>query len=299
MGRVTMSDIFATATDYNFVHNPQEATGVCTRHQPYAPMVWEVPSMPKQTVERRETKPYIHFDPHAPPQAFPGSLSRLQPIVAGTATGNNSNNAAGKNDRQKKAWVQIDTTWVPGCQAMETFPRGFSVNVYDGRLINYFEVPSEWVVPTMGGLRYIDHFNETGPYSRFRFQLCQNYLSARCKKGFTCSYVHAKRLPPAHAIHVQGADSYERLPAGLSLIVPTPGSTDKPQLIPSQFIIRTVGAERLFADVIENHHGTSVHPQHCAHFLFKKLCNRGPECAFIHALMVESPSRSVPSPVSL
>jgi hypothetical protein len=187
--------------------------------------------------------------------------------------------------KEKKPWVQIDTTWMIRCQHMATFPAGFKVNVYDGRLTSFFEVPSEWIVPTHGGMRYVEHFNETGPYSRFRFQLCHNFLNGRCAKGFACTYVHAKQVPTAHEIHVQGLDTYERLPAGLSLFVHMPGSMGRPQMIPSQYVIRTLGSERLYADVIDNKPGTTVRPQHCAHFLFNKLCNRGPDCAFIHALL--------------
>jgi len=194
-----------------------------------------------------------------------------------------------KSEREKKPWVQIETSWISHCHEMPAFPAGFKVNVYDGRLTSYFEVPSEWIVPTHGGMRYVEHFNETGPYSRFRFQLCHNFLNGRCNKGFNCTYIHAKQLPTAHEIHVQGVETYERLPTGLSLFVHMPGSTGRPQMIPSQYIIRTNGSERLYADVIDNKHGTFVRPQHCAHFLFKKLCNRGAECAFIHVLM-----RSVP-----
>jgi len=175
---------------------------------------------------------------------------------------------------------------------MSTFPAGFKLNVYDGRLTNYFEIPSEWIVPTHGGMRYVEHFNETGPYSRFRFQICHNFLNARCQKGFNCTYIHAKQLPNAHVIHVQGIDAYERLPAGLSLFVNMPGSTGRPQMIPSDFIIRTLGSERLYADVIEHKHGTFVRPQHCAHFMFKKLCNLGAECAFIHVLMRNVPGHN-------
>jgi hypothetical protein len=200
--------------------------------------------------------------------------------------------SASDRRKEKKPWVQIDTTWMPRSHDMATFPAGFKVNVYDGRLTSYFEVPSEKIVPTHGGLRYIEHFNETGPYSRFRFQVCHNFLNGRCNKGFTCTYIHTKQLPPAREIHVQGVDAYERLPVGLSLFVHMPGSTGKPQLIPSQYVIRTLGSERLYADVIENKSGTAVRPQHCAHFLFNKLCNRGPNCAFIHALMPKTTSSS-------
>jgi len=192
--------------------------------------------------------------------------------------------AAAAVERPKKPWEPIEASWLPRCHAMTAFPPGFKVKVYDGRFTNYFEVPSEWIVPTHGGLKYVEHFNERGPYSKFRFQLCNNYLNGRCTKGFNCTYVHAMRLPPAHVIHVQGLDGYERLPPGLTLFVHLPGSTAQPQMIQSQFIIRTDGAERLYADVIENNLGACVRPQHCAHFLYKKLCNLGAECAFIHVM---------------
>jgi len=149
-----------------------------------------------------------------------------------------------------------------------------------------FEIPSEWVVPTHGSVRYVEHYNETGPYSRFRFQLCQNFLNRCCNKGFNCTYVHTRQLPLPRSIHVQGVDTYEMLPPGLQLFVHMPGSADESnlQVVPSEFVIRTLGSERVYADVIEQKSGNCIRPQHCAHFLYKKVCNRGAECAFVHVL---------------
>jgi hypothetical protein len=186
--------------------------------------------------------------------------------------------------RRRRDWQRIHTECLACCHTMESFPPGFKCSVYDARLTHYFEIPSEWVVPTYGSVRYIEHFNEAGPYSRFRFQLCHNFLNGCCAKGFNCTYIHALQLPPSHEIHLLGVDAYPRLPAGLSLLIHMPGSAGAPQMFPSQSVIRTLGSERLYADIVGNEHGTFVHPQHCAHFLFKKMCNRGPACAFIHTL---------------
>jgi hypothetical protein len=196
--------------------------------------------------------------------------------------------------RPRRPWHPIPTDWIPRCHEMETFPPGFKVNVFDGVLMRYFEVPSEWIVPTVGAVRYVEHFNEAGPYTQFRFQLCHNFVNGRCHRGFHCTYVHARQLPPAHQIHVQGVDTYERLPPGIMLSVYMPGSAGSPQTIPSEFIFRTRGSERIYADLLNAIHVVFQRPQHCAHFLFKKVCNRGADCAFIHALVSPTSSGQPP-----
>jgi hypothetical protein len=187
--------------------------------------------------------------------------------------------------RPKRPWTPIATDWLPYCHELTTFPMGFRFNVYDAKLTRYFQVPSEWVVPTHGGIRYIEHYNETGPYSRFRFQLCQNFLNNSCSKGYKCTYIHARRLPQSRSIHVQGVGSYEMLPAGMEFLVNMPWTLGQLQAVLSQNVIRTLGAERLYADAIDHKPGSCIRPQHCAHFLYKKVCNRGAECAFIHSLV--------------
>jgi hypothetical protein len=276
--------------------NCPPARNDCCRHQPYgpygpyAPAGWEIAPAHCGTKSERGQYPTnlcvqtsdVQWVAHGGEMPTVRHQAGESPAPTFEAP---QEKRLGKHDhREKKPWTPIDTTWLPRCHEMATFPAGFKVNVYDGRLTNYFEVPSEWIAPTHGGMRYVEHFNETGPYSRFRFQLCHNFLNGRCNKGFNCTYVHANQLPTAHEIHVQGMDAYERLPAGLSLFVNMPGSTGRPQMVPSQYIIRTVGSERLYTDVLDNKHGTFVRPQHCAHFLFKKLCNLGPKCAFIHVI---------------
>jgi hypothetical protein len=168
---------------------------------------------------------------------------------------------------------------------METFPAGFTVKTYDRGLTGFFEVPSEWVVPTHGSIRFIEHYNEVGPYSRFRFQLCHSFLSGRCTRGFDCTYIHAAQLPVPQEIHVQGVDIYERLPAGVTFFIHIPSALKKPQMIPSEYIIRTEGSDRLFTDIVEGRRRSMNRPQHCAHFQFKKVCNLGANCSFIHSLV--------------
>jgi hypothetical protein len=184
-----------------------------------------------------------------------------------------------------KPWPLIPTDWMTRVFELATFPRGWTFNVYDGRLTSYVEVPSECVVPTNGGIRYVEHYNETGPYSRFRFQVCHNFLNGCCNKGASCTYIHATHLPTPRRIHVMNADGYERLPAGVALCIHLPGGGSRPQMIPSEYILRTEGSEKLYREIAEGQRRSMHRPQHCAHFQFKKVCNRGPDCSFIHSLV--------------
>jgi hypothetical protein len=293
----------------NGVNRPTTANGTAYRHQPYElagqPMLESCPSRKSGFAE---LKPWVQVDGQwIPRQCMEGVTLQPPYLAAPYMLGGCVEQGLEYHEpsavktterREKKEWVQIDTSWMARSSEMATFPAGFKVSVYDGRLTSYFEIPSEHIVPTHGGMRYVEYFNETGPYSRFRFQLCHNFLLGRCNKGFTCTYIHAKQVPKAQSIHVQGLDAYERLPPGISVFVDMPGSTGQPQLIPSENIVRTLGAERLYAEIIDNKQGTFVRPQHCAHFMFKKLCNRGPNCAFIHALMPRAPIRVSKEPVS-
>jgi len=191
-----------------------------------------------------------------------------------------------KNHRRPiKPWPLIPTDSILECASMEHFPTGWTFNVYDGRLTHYFEILSEYVVPTHGAVRYIEHHNETGPYSRFRFQICHNHAQGRCPKGFACTYIHALVLPQSSLIHMNGVAAYETLPGGMSLFVHTPGSRGAPQLTPSEYILRTAGSEKLFEDVLAGNGSSINRPQHCAHYQFKKVCNRGSACSFIHSLI--------------
>jgi len=187
--------------------------------------------------------------------------------------------------RQMKPWKLIPTECFPDCLSMEHFPEGWKFNVYDGRLTCYFEIPSELVAPTHGAIRYIEHYNEVGPYSRFRFQICHNYACGKCTKGFNCTYIHAQQLPQSNVIHVNGMLAYETLPPGMSMFVHVPGSNGAPQLIPSEYILCTAGSRKLFEDALNGDATRINRPQHCAHYQFKKVCNRGTACSFIHSLI--------------
>lgn len=184
-------------------------------------------------------------------------------------------------------------------------PVGWFFAAYDGNLTQYFEVPPRNVTVSHGAIRYIEHYNQCGPYSTYRFQVCHNYCSGRCKRGVECTYLHVDDMPSAQSIHVLGGTAYDMMPAGCALVVHTPHGTAPPQVIPSEKLIRTHGAEVLMQGLLL---GTSVmtnspmgmrhvqRPQHCAHFQYRKLCNRGYQCSFIHSTipMLSNEAVSIP-----
>lgn len=186
--------------------------------------------------------------------------------------------------REMKSWNLIplpEGDWF----ALKHFAPGFQVSVYDATLTNYFQVPSENVIPTHGAIRYIEHYNEFGPYSRFRFQLCNNFQRGRCQNGAACTYIHAAAAPEtAQKIHMNNGTVYDTLPAGVVFPLFCRGH-QRPQLIPSEYILVTKGAVDVYHAIIEGNPSNIQRPQHCAHFQFKKMCNRGADCGFIHSLV--------------
>lgn len=111
----------------------------------------------------------------------------------------------------------------------------------------------------------------------------------------------------------------EMLPEGVVLMVYPPNNAQAhPQPIPSEKILRTAGASNVY-HVLRNAHQQreaklqealrvtgrpgnvapvkqphGLKPRHCAHFQFKRLCNLGNECNFIHSLVPFAQSTSGP-----
>ena len=188
-----------------------------------------------------------------------------------------------------------------GCPVDVACPPGAVLTVYNGDISQHFTVPSELVRITRGAIKYADHRAKFGQQTRFRFQLCNNYLHGRCPRLSECSYIHVTALPAPSEVHLNPyaprrgafalspqddpavADSYETLPSGFVITVYPPNDAGvlEPQLIPSEMIIMTAGA----VTARRWHQGVSVgnKPRHCAHFQFKRLCHLGSQCHFIHS----------------
>jgi len=190
--------------------------------------------------------------------------------------------------REMKKWNLLPLPKV-NWYMLENFEPGFQICVYDALMTSFFEVPSEHVFPTHGAIRYIEHYNEFGPYSRFRFQLCSNFQQGRCQKGSSCTYIHAYlNQDIAQKIHLNNGTMYETLPAGIVFNIHPPnanGTLGRSETIPTEFILRTKGATELYHSVTNNCLSAFHRPQHCAHFQYKKMCNRGTECSFIHSML--------------
>lgn len=205
-----------------------------------------------------------------------------------------------------------------------TCPAGFSLTVYNGDISQHFSIPSEHVQVTRGSIKYVDHHARYGAQTRFRFQLCHNYLLRKCPKLSECSYIHATQLPAPTQVHLNPfaprrlaadrhgrsddvapsvqddpsvVESYETLPPGFTLTVHAPNSNHVtgakrgpplPQNIPSDRVIVTVGAKTAL-DFLRNGRrsgdggAVGARPRHCAHFQYRRLCNLGNQCHFIHS----------------
>jgi hypothetical protein len=113
---------------------------------------------------------------------------------------------------------------------------------------------------------------------------------------------------------------FDFFPPGLTITVFPPNSSQgQVQHIPSERIIRTSGASNVYqvllcaqkqrdeklAEVLRTTGKTptvipsikqphSLKPKHCAHFQFKKVCNLGGDCNFIHSMMPQSAAPAAP-----
>lgn len=193
-----------------------------------------------------------------------------------------------------------DEERVEPAQNLRHFEKGFFFGLYNHGSTQYYQVPSENVVPTKGALKYVEQYNSYGASLRFRFQLCHKFLAGKCDRGESCPYVHVTSLGKASSVHLNNPENSigkgDTLPAGAVLYIHPPGTiTAPPQMIPSEYLLRTQGAMAVYEAVVNHTPCAIIRPQHCAHFQFKRVCNRGNSCNFIHSLVPLQASRPAPA----
>jgi hypothetical protein len=198
-------------------------------------------------------------------------------------------------------------------------PAGWSFSVYDTELQHHYTIPSQSVTATAGSLKYCTYHEIYGHGTRFRFQLCNKFVEGRCSAGKKCNFIHAlyDTTSSAKSVHVnenlsdcntaqdvvnsqhrplQNTQGYRTLSDNLLIAVHAPNAHDEPpQLIFSCNLLVTKGSLQAFEQVVaqvrkgqRSAAPSSVpphaRPRHCAHFQFRKMCNLGEECHFIHSL---------------
>jgi len=124
-----------------------------------------------------------------------------------------------------------------------------------------------------------------------RLVLCKKYDPRNpmsCPMGEACKFVHIDMNCPGmtvQSIHVNYAYrsldevKHERLPAGEMITVMAPNNRAPSQLVPSELILKTRGAE--------NRHSGKGCNSHCAHYYYNRMCNRGERCSFLHCLYID------------
>uniref|UniRef100_A0A7S1MBP3 C3H1-type domain-containing protein n=1 Tax=Neobodo designis TaxID=312471 RepID=A0A7S1MBP3_NEODS len=196
-------------------------------------------------------------------------------------------------------------------------PAGATIGVYNSDMTQHYAIPSEHVQITRGAIKYVDHHARYGAQTRFRFQLCHNFLLRKCPKLSECSYIHATQLPAPTQVHLNpfaprrlAADrhgrsnevaasaqddpsvtnAYARMPAGGTLEVhPPQGNQVSAEVtrVPTEQIFVTVGAteamERLAAAAGDASKLEGPLPRHCTKFQYRRACPQGPSCRAIHS----------------
>jgi len=118
--------------------------------------------------------------------------------------------------------------------------------------------------------------------------LCRNYyVEGDCPKGRSCKFVHADvnhkdvKSAPIHVNYAwRSMDlcTYPTLEAGSFVNVLLTNNRLPSEQIPTERILMTIGS-------LSAVNGEAA--QHCAHYHFNRICNRGEKCHFIHAVYVD------------
>ena len=125
-----------------------------------------------------------------------------------------------------------------------------------------------------------------------------------CSMGDNCKFVHvsgdlgdlqSKRVHVNYIWHHQDDCFYEKLPPGKVLQVSAPNNRPPLEHIPSEKVLVTRGALERFAlessSPVESP-SLARDGSHCAHFIFCRICTRGEDCGFVHALHVDPNAKS-------
>ncbi|RNF11234.1 zinc finger protein family memeber [Trypanosoma rangeli] len=170
---------------------------------------------------------------------------------------------------------------MPSKQSAPNKTGGNLLEVFDCDFKTLYLMPSHLVVHTPPARLNIS-----------RLVKCRSYKPnewGSCSKGENCRFVHANvdyltlESKPIHVNYIWRDEElciYERLPPGDVLEVYSRNKSKKPDLIPSERILVTRRALLYRKD-------TTRSLSHCAHYYCDRICNRGKNCDFIHAVYVD------------
>ncbi|ESL06137.1 hypothetical protein TRSC58_06194 [Trypanosoma rangeli SC58] len=170
---------------------------------------------------------------------------------------------------------------MPSKQSASNKTGGDFLDVFDCDFKTLYLMPSHLVVHTPPARLNIS-----------RLVRCRSYKPdewGSCSKEENCRFVHANvdystlESKPIHVNYIwrdEGHCIYERLPPGDVLEVYSRNKNKKPDLIPSERILVTRRALLYRKD-------TTRSLSHCVHYYCDRICNRGKNCDFIHAVYVD------------
>ncbi|CUF36667.1 Hypothetical protein, putative, partial [Bodo saltans] len=160
-----------------------------------------------------------------------------------------------------------------------------ALTVYDTEMTHCFTVPQDRIA-----------FAPTPANKDRQLCLCPQYSnSGFCPQGEACTEVHANvEGLEKMTIHINYAwksaesVSYARLNPGETLSVLAPNNRPPLETLESELVLVTKGSLSRQQDPAANPPARPL--SHCAHYYFNRICNRGEQCSFIHAVNIDPSS---------
>ncbi|KAH9582287.1 hypothetical protein LSM04_009211 [Trypanosoma melophagium] len=172
------------------------------------------------------------------------------------------------------------------------YEAGFFVQCYDPRMTRYYNIPSEFILPTRGSNEYVKMHNEHGANFKAKFKLCEAMtMEGKCDFGATCEDIHTVfedlsvvESTTTHIAEPEMLMHYPRLRPDIIVRVFEQNSNESYVNYTGDQVLVTLGARQYVTAFDAEGTIPKKKMQHCAHFRTKHLCRMGENCRFLHVV---------------
>jgi hypothetical protein len=158
------------------------------------------------------------------------------------------------------------------------------ITAYDPEMEHCYTIPLDRIISMPASL----------PKDR-QICICMQYAeTGACPRGEQCTGLHANvdglektTIHINYAWHTAESVSYARLCPGETLTVLAPNNRPPLDQLASELVLVTKGS--LVRQQATCDSTSPARPlSHCAHYYFNRICNRGEQCSFIHAVNIDT-----------